>query len=260
MAIAIARYAGDAREDLVGKDREVRARSEVPAAKAAGRRFDTAALASRPRLARVELDRSALRVHAGERALRATQNFNAIEIDEIEGRRGDRSEVDVVDVDADARLHRGALVRLTDAANERAHRIARARWVLLEQHVRCLRGNLPQVRLAARFQHVAGDGGDRERNFLHALFAHLRGHHDFGQRIFGAGGLLCRRHTRCRYQRAAHGATDGVPLKANHRQSPLFLCAAILHQEQSGTNTIAETSICGNPECQLSQFGRLSRR
>src|SRR5690606_3670098 len=127
VTVAIARDAGYTGENFLGHHREVGARLQITPAEAAARSLDVPAFGPRARLARVQLDRAALRVHAGQRTLRAAQDFDALEIEQVERRSGDRAEVDVVDVDADARLDGRALIRLTDAADERAHRVALAR-------------------------------------------------------------------------------------------------------------------------------------
>src|SRR5690606_39927822 len=135
-------------------------RLQVASAERADRRLDVTAFGPGSGFARVKLDRAALRVHAGQRALRTAQDLDALEIEQVESRCRHRAEIDVVDINADARLDGRALIRLTDAADERAHRRALARRVLLQPDVRHLRRDLPDVRLSGRLEHVAADGGD----------------------------------------------------------------------------------------------------
>ncbi len=74
------------------------------------------------RLAGEQLQRAADRVASGERALRAAQNLDAVEVEEVDQVAGDRRVVDVVDIDADAGLDRRIEVRLADAADVRDER------------------------------------------------------------------------------------------------------------------------------------------
>ena len=70
-------------------------------------------------LAAEQLDRAADRVLAGQRALRAAQDLHAVEVHQLEQRARQRGDVDVVDIDADARIERVVEVGLADAADER---------------------------------------------------------------------------------------------------------------------------------------------
>ena len=88
---------------------------------------DTLVLETELGLAREQLDGATDGVASGERSLRAAQNLDALEIQEIEHVARDRRVVDVVDVDADARLHRRVEVRLPYAADERDECVAECR-------------------------------------------------------------------------------------------------------------------------------------
>ena len=68
-------------------------------------------------LLREQLDGAADGVASRQRALRAAQDFDAIEIEQIEQRAGQRGQVDVVDVQADARFQREVEIGLADAAD-----------------------------------------------------------------------------------------------------------------------------------------------
>src|SRR5204863_4363304 len=96
-------------------------------------------------LPREQLERAADRVASSESALRAAQNFDAVEVEEIEQVAGDRRVVDVVDIDADARLDGGVEVRLPDAADVRDERATERRVCGPQRDVRRLRGDLEKI-------------------------------------------------------------------------------------------------------------------
>jgi hypothetical protein len=128
-------------------------------------------------------------------ALRAAQHFDAVEVHQIEQRTGQRRDIDVIDIDADARFQCEVEVGLADAANEGDQ----ARAILLalrgQRDVGGLRGDLFHAGLAARLQHFGIDRGDRQRRILKLLFAELRGDDDLGiARVIGLrGGILRQR-------------------------------------------------------------------
>src|SRR5690606_6368797 len=180
-----ARQAG--RERLA--DTDVGACPQVdPVAAAVGGRDGRAVVAART--LRVELDRAADRVAPGERALRTAQDLDAVEVEQVEHRAGQRRVIDVVDVEADARLERGVEVVLADAANARGHRRAEGRALRLQGYRRRLRGDLRDVRLAACLEHLGVDRGDRQRRVLQVLLAELGGDDD--RVVVGFGGLVLR--------------------------------------------------------------------
>jgi hypothetical protein len=142
----------------------------------------------------IHLDGAADRVAPRERALRAAQDFHPFDVHEVEQRAGQCRQVDVVDVDADARLDREVGIVLADAADV-GDETRRVFLVLRGQRdVGRLAGNLGDVRLAAPLEHVAGDGGDGQRRVLQVLPAELRGDDHLLERI-GLRGLLCKQRT-----------------------------------------------------------------
>src|SRR5690606_26089766 len=147
VAVAVTRHSGDQRLYRVGDERAVDNGVVVDAVEGAGRHFGVAALAFG--LARVDLDRTAERVHPRERALRAAQHLDALDVGQVERAAEHGAVVDVVDVGADAGLDRRALVGLADAADEHAHRVALAGRVPLQQQAWHLRGDVGQRGLAA---------------------------------------------------------------------------------------------------------------
>ena len=130
-------------------------------------------------LLREQLDGAADGVAARQRALRTAQDFDALEVEQVEQRAGQRGQVDVVDVQADARFQREVEVGLADAADVGDEAGAVGLRLRREEDVGRLRGDFVDAGLAARLEHVAGDRGDGERRFLQILAAELRGHDDF---------------------------------------------------------------------------------
>ena len=110
--------------------------------------------------------------------MRAAQDLDAVEVEQVEDRAGQRGEVDVVDIEADARLERRIEVELADAADRGAERGAEGGALRLERHRRRLVGDLRDVGLAARLEHRGRHRGDRERRILQVLLAELRGDED----------------------------------------------------------------------------------
>ncbi len=179
IAVLLLRHAGDAREERIG-DLEIQAGAQIDPVTAAIGDFG---IAARPfGLLRIELDRAADRVAAGERALRAAQDLDAVEIEQIEHRSGQGRIIDVVDIEADPRLQRRAGIILADAADIGAERRPEHRALLLERDRRCLVGDFGDVGLAARLKGRAGNGGDRDRRILQLLRSELGGHHDIADR------------------------------------------------------------------------------
>src|SRR5690606_7978217 len=123
--------------------------------------------------ARVELDCAADRVAAGERALRPAQDLDAVDVEQLNHRPRQGRVVDVVDVDPDAGLDGEIEIRLPDAADERDHRLTVGLPTGLEDHVRRLRGDVHDVRLAARLEHRRIDGRDRDGRVLNVRLAEL---------------------------------------------------------------------------------------
>ena len=139
--------------------------------------------------ARVEPDGAADRILAGERALRPAQDLDPVEVDQLDHRAVHRREIDVVDIDADAGLEREGGVALADAADIGRDRRAEGRRRLAQGDVGRVDADVGEVGLAARFEHLAGDGGDRERRVLEVLLPELGGDVDGGL-VLARAGLL----------------------------------------------------------------------
>ena len=203
---------GDAGQthEQVGRKLEVGARPQVhPVAAAISAGDITAAVAGR--LLGIELDRAADRILAGESALRTAQHLHPVEVEQVEDGAGEGRVIDVVHIEADARLERRIEIVLPDTADRRGERGAEGGALRLQRHVRRLRGDLGDVRLAACFEHRGIDRGDRQRRILEVLFTELRGNDDLVAGLAGvsgsvrAGGL---RRGRCGIVLRQRGAGD----------------------------------------------------
>ncbi len=102
VAVLAARDTGDAREQAVLDDREVAHRLHVDALAFAIRHVDGTAVVAL-RLLGDQAQRATHRVDAEQRALRAAQHFDPVEIEEVHRRARQGAVVHVVDVDADRR-------------------------------------------------------------------------------------------------------------------------------------------------------------
>ena len=149
------------------------------------------------RLARRDQDRAGGRVLPEQGALRSAQDLDAIDVDEIERRRGRPSVEHAVDVKTDAGLD--AVVRQAERRAEPANvhtGIARIRGVQLESRDQLL--HAIGVERAGVFERVTTDDGERDRHVLRELFlAASRDRHLFDTRIACRGDLL-RRNRRAR--------------------------------------------------------------
>ncbi len=122
------------------------------------------------RLARGDVDRAGRGVLAVQRALRAAQDFDLLDIEEVERRGGAASVINLVDVDADARLDAvvGEAEWRAEAANVHA---GVARITGIELHRRLQLRQPADVEGAGRFDRVRIQHRDRQRHVLHRLFA-----------------------------------------------------------------------------------------
>jgi hypothetical protein len=178
----------DAREQRV-RQREVAAGAQIDAVARAVGHGDVAGVVAL-RLARVQLDRAADGVASGQRALRATQDLDTLEVEQVEHRAGQRGVVHVVHIDADAGLQRGVEIALADAADRGGDGGPEGRALRLEGDVRRLARQLCDVGLRAILEHARGDRRDRERGVLNVLFAELRGDDDLLDALTLALGFL----------------------------------------------------------------------
>ena len=122
-------------------------------------------------LARDDAHGAAERVLAEQRALRAAQHLDALDVEQVQDGALRTAVVDVVDVDRHAGLERQRVVAQADAANERGGRRAPAGAERRDDRVRHERVEIERARRAARFEHVARERRDRERRLLQVLFA-----------------------------------------------------------------------------------------
>ena len=128
------------------------------------------------RFARRHEDRAGRRVLAEQRALRAAQHLDALDVDEIERRRRGPRVQHAVDVVADAGLD--AVVREAERRAEAADvdaRVARIRRIELDGRNQLL--DAVDVERARFRDQLAVDDGDRNRHFLHGFFAPARAGH-----------------------------------------------------------------------------------
>ena len=121
--------------------------------------------------------------------MRTPQDFDALQIEQIEQRSRQRGQVDVVDIQADTRLQREIEVGLADAPDVGDEARAVRLRLRGQEDAGCLCRHFVDAGLAARLQHVAGDGGDGQRRFLQVFAAELRRDGDFFE-LVGVGGLL----------------------------------------------------------------------
>ena len=188
-AVAPVEHAGDARRDLLG-NREADGALDAHLVEApivdAGVAVGLAA-----RLAGNEIDRAARGVAAIERALRAFQHLDALGVEELEELAGRRSEIDVVDIDADGAGDVGVEVVDADAADEdvRVHRTERG----LDIQARRLQRQILHVFDAEPLDGLAGKGGDGHRRRLQVFALALRSDDDALEKAvfvgIGAGRL-----------------------------------------------------------------------
>jgi hypothetical protein len=94
------------------------------------------------------------------------QDLYAVEVQQIEHVTGDRRIVDIVDINADARLHRRVEIFLADAANVCDEGVAETGARGPQRDIRRLSGNFREIGLASRFEHVGVDRRDGDRRLL----------------------------------------------------------------------------------------------
>src|SRR5690606_25607146 len=109
------------------------------------------------------------------------QDFDAVEVEEIEDRSRQRRVVDVVDVETDTRLEGRIEIGLADSANEADQHRSGKRATAGQGHVRGLGADLVDRALPARIEQLAGDCGNRNGSILNALLLELRRNDDFLQ-------------------------------------------------------------------------------
>ena len=140
------------------------------------------------RLAGVDVHRADRRVAAVKRALRPAQHFNGADVEQVllNGTRG--GDIHAIDEDADIGLNTRIGARSTDTANlhHRVTVVVGLQDVQAGDEMRQLR----HAADAAVFKLIAGEGGNRHRDFLHVLGAFFR-RDDHGFDAAAAGHPRC---------------------------------------------------------------------
>ncbi|MCY1170653.1 hypothetical protein D9M73_107350 [compost metagenome] len=157
--------------------------------------LDIAAKRAR-RLFRDDVDDAGARIFAEQRALRPTQHFDLVDIDQV-AKRLARAAVDhAVDHGRNRWLARDREGRGADPAQEQRLVERRARFQEIERRHQILRAL--QAGLALRGDRIAGHHGDGERHVLQPFGALLRGDDDVPGRVLGRRrGRRGLRETRC---------------------------------------------------------------
>ncbi|MNQ79182.1 hypothetical protein D3C85_941160 [compost metagenome] len=131
------------------------------------------------------LDRAADGVAAVQGALRSAQDFQTLDVEDVQHRALRAGHIDVVDIEADAGLEAPQRILLADAADEAGQGgVGAARN--LDRGVRGLLLQGGDVGGAGLFQTLAADGGDGDRHVLQRFFAAARRDDD----VVDAGSLL----------------------------------------------------------------------
>jgi hypothetical protein len=193
VAVDLLRHAGDAHEHVVGH-REVVAGLQIQAVRRAVGGLDAAGVVAL-RLLRDQADRAAEAVLAEQRALRPAQHLDAFEIEQVDGRAGERAVVDVVDVDADAGIRGVDVVGGHHAAHADHRRRAAEAALRLDVGVRDHEAEVFDVVQALFLEPLAGHRGDGQRRVLQVLHAIGGGDDDFFEFCLDGG---CRRAGRAR--------------------------------------------------------------
>src|SRR5690606_13128401 len=120
IAALVLRHAGKPRRYRLGQA-EVGAGAQSDAVAAALDGLDVAGVAA-GRPLREQSHCAADRVATRQRALRSAQHFDPLEVEQVEDRSRQRGIIDVVDIEADARLDRGIEVELAHPADVGAER------------------------------------------------------------------------------------------------------------------------------------------
>ncbi|MND89640.1 hypothetical protein D3C80_817040 [compost metagenome] len=191
------------------------------------------------------LDRAADGVAAVQGALRSAQDFQTLDVEDVQHRALRAGHIDVVDIEADAGLEAPQRILLADAADETGQGgVGAARN--LDRGVRGLLLQGGDVGGAGLFQTLGADGGDGDRDVLQRLFTAAGGDDDvvdaghlFGFRLLGearrcaqrgrdedAGHqrqtqLSCRSHSRFLSRRGRLVAADLSWSDGDPRTAPL---------------------------------------
>ncbi len=173
-------------EQLVGHDHAVPGRADVHAVEAAVAGFDVAGVGAGGLLGD-QAHSAADGVLAEQRALRAPNDFDAVEVQQVEDRALWAAVVDTVDIDRHAGLERQDVVAQAHAPDEGGKGGAPACAEGADHRIGHRAGQVGDVGLAHGFDLLAGDGADRQRSLLQLGGAELGGHHHLAH--LGPGGV-----------------------------------------------------------------------
>src|SRR5690606_16626277 len=111
------------------------------------------------------------RAAAEERALRAAQHLDALEVQQLHLRAQRERVIDVVDIDSDTGFEGKVEVVLADAANEGRHRVAERGLRRTQRRVRDHVADLIGGREGAGLDVLCGYRRNRDRSVLQALLS-----------------------------------------------------------------------------------------
>ncbi len=128
-------------------------------------------------------DRAGSRVLAEQRTLRATQDFDGLDIDQVIDHRALARTINAVDIQADGRFDAEVVGRAADTANGEVR--GRRSLAPAHQQARHILLQIPDILDTGLFDLSAGNGGDRDRDLHDVLRTPLR-HDDnfFEEKIF----------------------------------------------------------------------------
>src|SRR5437016_7842038 len=218
--------AGQTAGEMVGQ-LEVGAGAQVDAVAAAvGDRHIAAALARR--LARYEADGAALGVAPVERTLRSAQDFDALDIEQVEICAGQAWIVDIVDVEPHAGLESRIEIRLAEATDVGDDRFAEGGRLGTQVHARRVVQDIRELGRALRLDLLRRERRDRDRRVLQFLLAVLRGHDDLGKLCGRLWRLCVLRHSEAAAQcTKRHKAAQPKPQGGNQARKPLHLTSPL---------------------------------
>jgi hypothetical protein len=164
--------AGDAHEELV-RHREVIRAAKVEAVRRAEGHLDGARVIA-ARFTRDQADGAAEAVLAEQRALRAAQHLDALEVEQVDGATGQGAVVDVVDVHTDAGVGGVDVFRGLHAAHADLRRGSAEAALRTDARVRYHQAQILDIVQALAFEEIPRHRGDGERRVLQVLAAELR--------------------------------------------------------------------------------------
>ncbi len=209
-----------ARSAHLSRDRDVHHAAEAEQRVAARDDLARGVEAARVGLRRVHRDRAAGRVAAEQRALRAAQDLDAVEVVEHHGRALRARREHAVRVEGDALVARLRLVSRAEAADEDQR--DRVVAVLEELQVRHQAAHVEQRDDAILVERRLVERADRERRVLQGGLAPRRGDDDFPERRLRLG--VCGHY---RWQ-AQHRAAQNRKRSSHGSPRSLRFCCALL--------------------------------